>query len=104
MNREIYDSLGRLNYLSLVIHLSSLSQGQGLKTSHNSPNLTQKNIENNLTCIAYYKAWDRFQTEHKHGENDFVASTKRFVNIGSANQNSCGNDFTYYGDDCTCNN
>jgi len=26
----------------------------------------------------------------KHGENNFVVSTKRYVNIASANQNGCG--------------
>ena len=36
----------------------------------------------------------------KHGENDIVASTKRFVNI--ANQNCWGDNFTCYGNNCNC--
>jgi len=28
-----------------------------------------------------------------HGENEFVALTKRFVNIASVAQNRCGDDF-----------
>ena len=36
--------------------------------------------------------------EFNHGENDFVASTKRFVNIASTNQNRWGDNFTRYGD------
>jgi len=48
-----------------------------------------------------------------HGEKDFVASTKRFVDIASANQNCCGDYFTCYGHNsnfygnnsyCCCNN
>jgi len=30
------------------------------------------------------------------GENDFVVSTKRFVNIAPANQNCCGENVTRY--------
>jgi len=33
-----------------------------------------------------------------HGENQFFASTKRFVDISPANQNCCGDNFTFYGD------
>jgi len=40
-----------------------------------------------------------------HGENDLVASTKRFVNIASANQNCWGDNFSRYGDNCnSCGN
>ena len=31
-----------------------------------------------------------------HGENYFVASTKRFINEFSANQNCCGDNFNCY--------
>jgi len=31
-----------------------------------------------------------------HGENDCVASTKRFVNVVSANQNCCSDNFKCY--------
>jgi len=41
-------------------------------------------------------------TSWTHGESDFVASTKRFVNIATANQNCWGDNFTCYGDDCNC--
>jgi len=37
-----------------------------------------------------------------HGGNDFVASTKRFVNLASANQNCWGDKFICYGDNCNC--
>jgi len=39
-----------------------------------------------------------------HGEKDFVASTKLFVYIASANKNSCDNNSTSYGDICNCCN
>jgi len=40
--------------------------------------------------------WD---TDQLHGEEDFVASAERFVNIASANQNSC-DDFNCYNMNC----
>jgi len=42
---------------------------------------------------------------HKHGENDFVAPTERFINIASTNQNCCGDDFNcYISTNCYLNN
>jgi len=38
----------------------------------------------------YYTAIHHYITYH--GENDFAASAKRYVNIASANQNCCGED------------
>jgi len=37
-----------------------------------------------------------------HGESDFIASTKRFLNIASANRNCRGDNFTCYGYNCNC--
>jgi len=37
-----------------------------------------------------------------HGENDFVASTKRFVNIATANHNCRADNYTCSGDNCNC--
>ena len=37
-----------------------------------------------------------------HGENDIVASTKRFVNIVSANQNCTGDNFSCYINNMNC--
>jgi len=37
-----------------------------------------------------------------HEKNDFVAWTKRFVDIASANQNCCGDNFTCTCDKCNC--
>lgn len=38
--------------------------------------------------------------DKRHGENDFVASKERFVNIGldSANRNCCSDNANCYGD------
>jgi len=50
----------------------------------------------------YNKRWRIEKLGLGHGENDFVASTKRFVKIASANQNCCGYKVTCYGNNCDC--
>jgi len=52
------------------------------------------NDENTFLCLGYC-----MYTYHK--ENDFVASTKRFVTIASADENYCGDNFISYNNmDC----
>jgi len=37
-----------------------------------------------------------------HGENDFVALTKRFANMVPAKPNCCGDDFNRYNNNLNC--
>jgi len=51
-------------------------------------------ISRTLIFKGFHRAWKNKIKEH--GENEFVAATKRFVKIASPNQTCHGDNFTYY--------
>ena len=54
------------------------------------------------TVVAAILGFLWLRWKQKHGEKDFVASAKRFVNIASANQNCCDDNFNCYNNYMNC--